>query len=274
MQTYLTLFTVALMACSPSRASEARPDTMPVPATRAEVRFLALGDSFTIGTGSTPEQSFPARLTARWQAQGRTVTLRNLGVNGYTTQNLIDRELPEVRGFGPTVVTLAIGANDIVRGSDADSYRTQVHRIFLAVISDGVLASQIVALPQPDWSLSPAASSFGAPDTIRATIVEFNGILRDEAVVVGARYVDLFPLMRRQAEAHMIASDGLHPSTEAYDQWAGALEQQIARSDGVAGISVFASAERALSRRLPRVVTARRFGVASASGHSFGGLDF
>ena len=230
MRSIAILLAAAFIACSPSRASEARPDTVTLPTPRPEVRFLALGDSFTIGTGSMPEQSFPARLAARWQTQGRTVTLRNLGVNGYTAQNLIDRELPEIRSFGPTVVTLAVGANDIVRGSEAVTYRMQVHRILAAVIANGVIASQIVAIPQPDWSLSPAASSFGEPDAIRARIVEFNDILRDETVNVGSRYVDLFPLMRRQAEAHMIARDGLHPSSDAYDQWADALDHEITSS--------------------------------------------
>lgn len=46
------------------------------------MRYLALGDSFTIGTGSSREQAFPARLAAR--CAGR-MELRDLAVNGYST---------------------------------------------------------------------------------------------------------------------------------------------------------------------------------------------
>lgn len=191
----------------------------------AEVRYMSLGDSFTIGTGSTPEQAFPARLAARWM--GRCpVTLRNPAVNGYATQDLLDVELPMVQGFAPTFVTLAVGANDIVRGRSLDEYRQQVRRIYAALAQAGVSASRVVALPQPDWSLSPAARGFGEPDVIHAQIVSFNGALREESTRAGARYLDLFPLMERQARAGMIAPDGLHPSAEAHDAWA----EELARS--------------------------------------------
>jgi lysophospholipase L1-like esterase len=192
----------------------------------AEVRYMSLGDSFTIGTGSSPEQAFPARLVARWQERC-AVTLRNPAVNGYATQDLLDVELPMVQVFGPTFVTLAVGANDIVRGRSLDEYRQQVRRIYAALAQAGVAASRVVALPQPDWSLSPAARGFGEPAVIHAQIVSFNDALRVESTRLGARYIDLFPLMERQARAGMIAPDGLHPSAEAHDAWAAELARSL-----------------------------------------------
>jgi len=83
----------------------------------SSIRYLALGDSFTIGTGTTPDKAFPALLAGKWRAAGRAVELLNPAVNGYTTDELITRELPHVAVFRPTFVTLLIGANDIVRGT-------------------------------------------------------------------------------------------------------------------------------------------------------------
>ena len=62
-------------------------------------RYLALGDSFTIGTGTTPDRSFPAVLVSRWCDRGEEWELRNPAVNGYTTDDLILDELsvPVVR---------------------------------------------------------------------------------------------------------------------------------------------------------------------------------
>lgn len=71
------------------------------------------------------------------------------------------------------------------------------------------------------------AASFGDPREIAAKIQAFNEVLREEAIGAGARYVDLFPLMRRQAEARMVAVDGLHPAARAYEEWAEALETHI-----------------------------------------------
>lgn len=187
------------------------------------IRYLALGDSFTIGTGTSPGRAFPALLAARWRAEGRTVELVNPAANGYTTDDLIARELPLVAQVQPTLVTLLTGANDIVRGSDLEQYRTRVQRIFRALRDAGVDPAGVVALPQPDWSRSPAAKQYGDPTAIHATIAAFNAAMRAEAEAVGARYVDLFPLMHRQALDGRLAADGLHPSAEAYGEWAERL---------------------------------------------------
>ncbi len=184
------------------------------------MRYLALGDSFTAGTGSGPEAAFPVRLVERLRARGIPVTLENLGVNGYTTDDLIARELPRVAGFAPTLVTLAIGANNLVHGSPLGRYRAQVHRILAALLAAGVPADHVLVLPQPDWSRSPVAAHFGEPRAIAAQIEACNDVLKAEATAAGARWVDLFPRMRRQAEAGMIADDGLHPAAQAYDEWA------------------------------------------------------
>jgi len=185
-------------------------------------RFLALGDSFTIGTGTTPDRSFPAALARLWTQQGRKVVLANPAVNGYTTDDLIHDELPLVASFHPTLVTLLIGANDIVRGSNEDRYRRQLGSIHERIRADAPDA-RVIALPQPDWSLSPAGSGFGDPAALARTIERFNEIARNEADRARAVWIDLFPLMREQGRKKMVAADGLHPSAEAYAEWARAL---------------------------------------------------
>jgi lysophospholipase L1-like esterase len=185
-------------------------------------RFLALGDSFTIGTGTTPERSFPAVLTRMWTDRGRKVVLANPAVNGYTTDDLVREELPIVASFRPTLVALLVGANDIVQGVSADHYRRQLRSVYDRIGADAPDA-RVIALPQPDWSLSPAGSGFGDGSVIARAIERFNAVARDEAERAGASWVDLFPLMREQGRKKMFAPDGLHPSAEAYAEWARAL---------------------------------------------------
>jgi lysophospholipase L1-like esterase len=197
-----------------------------IPATE---RWLALGDSFTIGTGTTPDRSFPAVLTRLWADRGRTVLLRNPAVNGYRTDDLIAEELPLVSVFHPTLVTILIGANDIVAGSSEVRYRQQLRAIHARVRADAPDA-KVYALPQPDWSLSRAGASFGDPATIAAQIERFNTIAREEAEGPAAAYVDIFPLMREQMRRKMLAPDGLHPSVAAYAEWADALRDRLPAS--------------------------------------------
>ena len=53
----------------------------------------------------------------------------------------------------------------------------------------------------------------------------FNDLARGEAERAGAGWIDLFPLMREQAQRRMFAPDGLHPSAEAYAEWARELSR-------------------------------------------------
>lgn len=192
--------------------------------TLARLRWLALGDSFTIGTGVGAERAFPAMLVRRWAERGIRCDLTNPSVNGYATDELIRDELPLAREIRPMLVTVLIGANDIVRGSDEGRYRAQLARIHRALLDVPVEPGSIYGLPQPDWSLSPAGAAYGDPASIARTIERFNRVAREEVERAGGGYMDIFPLMRDQARRGMLAADGLHPSAEAHEEWAAALD--------------------------------------------------
>lgn len=165
-------------------------------------------------------------LVALWGEAGRAVSLRNPAVNGYTTDDLIRDELPLLHAFRPTLVTVLIGANDIVAGSSEERYREQlgvIHHRVRAAVPDAAR----YGLPQPDWSLSPAGSSFGDARAIAARIERFNAVAREEVERAGGAYLDIFPLMREQGRHGMFATDGLHPSAAAYAEWAAALVDRL-----------------------------------------------
>ena len=201
------------------------------------MRYLALGDSFTIGTGTTPDRSFPAALISRWWDAGIECDLRNPAVNGYTTDDLIREELPLVEAYAPDLVTVLIGANDIVAALRAggmsaraeERYGAQLRRIHERVRA-GASGARRFALPQPDWSLTAAGASFGEPAAIARAIERFNDIAREEVERAGGAYIDIFPLMREQLRRGMTAPDGLHPSAAAYAEWADALKDRLVAS--------------------------------------------
>ncbi|HEY0883222.1 MAG TPA: SGNH/GDSL hydrolase family protein [Archangium sp.] len=207
------LFLTALLSLS---AFAAEPSTL---------RYLALGDSFTCGTGSSPDLAFPSQLKRVLLKKGLDVRLENVAVNGYSTREIIARELEALPRFKPDVVTLAVGANDLVRGDDVVAYRKNLKLIFEAIGKQGV--KRVYVLPQPDWSASPVAKAFGEPDELRARIEVYNGILAEEAKLAGAQYLDLFPLFIEQAKQGLVAPDGLHPSPKAYAAWAESLAERF-----------------------------------------------
>src|ERR1041385_8894201 len=81
------------------------------------IRYVALGDSYTICEGAAENESWPLNLAKDMTANKIPVSLiANPSRTGWTTQNLIDRELPVFDQSNADAVTLLIGVNDWVQG--------------------------------------------------------------------------------------------------------------------------------------------------------------
>jgi len=194
------------------------------------IRYLALGDSYTIGTGLENEaQNFPSLLARRLTAEtGIDVALSNLGVNGYTTTDLIREELPVARNARPELVSILIGANDIVQGSDEATYGGRLQQIYQAITELGVPAARVLAISIPDFSPLPGAAPFGSPSGLRARIDAFNEIARSEAVAQGFLHADITAISREENHGNdWLASDGLHPGPAQHRAFADHLSETV-----------------------------------------------
>jgi len=176
------------------------------------LRYLALGDSYTIGTGASDEsRAWPSLIAARLGAE-----LTNPAVNGYTTEDLIRDELPLVRKVKPELVTVLIGVNDLVQGRASDAYRRSLRTIY-----DEVAGARVVAVSIPTWSYVPAAADFGGAEQVERMTGVFNSVARAEAATRGFAWVDLGPVSTsRIGSEGWIASDQLHPGDAQYAAWA------------------------------------------------------
>jgi lysophospholipase L1-like esterase len=214
---------------------------------------VALGDSYTIGTGlADVAQNFPSLLASRLREEtGIDVTLVNLGVNGYTTADLIREELPVVRGLRPELVTILIGANDVVQGSDEAAYRTRLAEIYDAVAALGLSAKRVLALSIPDFSSLPGAAPFGSASELRARVDAFNAIAESEVASRGFGYTDITGISRKDHPGDdWLAGDGLHPGpaqhrafadriwetagmwqSVAFDRWSNSARQVLKRAE-------------------------------------------
>lgn len=109
----LTACAIALVlsaACGSTPSSPSSSSGAAAPPKRAAV----LGDSLAVSP--TLEQSFPARLQARVDAQGLRWTIVNAGVFGDTTTDGLRREA-DVLTSDLSVLVLELGANDGIRGA-------------------------------------------------------------------------------------------------------------------------------------------------------------
>jgi lysophospholipase L1-like esterase len=180
------------------------------------VRYVALGDSYTIGTAVDPADAFPTRLAA---AVDGLELVANLGVNGWTSADLIRDELPAFAELSPGFATLLIGVNDVVQGVPLARFEANV-----MVILDALLATlppaRVVVVTVPDYTVTPAGADYGDPAERAAAIRAVNAATTWLATERGIAVVDIHDLSLEAAtDRSLVADDGLHPSGQQYARW-------------------------------------------------------
>jgi acyl-CoA thioesterase-1 len=180
------------------------------------LRYVALGDSYTIGTSVAPAERWPEQLAARLPG---IELVANLGVNGFTSRDVIEVELPQLPALRPELVTLLIGVNDVVQHVPEATYRENVGRILEALVRQ-VGARRVLVVTTPDYTVTPAGADYGDPATQSAAIRRNNAINAELAEARGIGVVDIYDLSLLAAtDRAQVASDGLHPSGAQYARW-------------------------------------------------------
>jgi lysophospholipase L1-like esterase len=233
--TVMGLICWALVAAAPA-GGQGRPDPGPgraAPAQAAALRYLALGDSYTIGESIDAAGRWPVQLAALLRQRGIAVGEPAIVARtGWTTAELgagIDAAAPR----GPfALVSLLIGVNDQYRGGRPEDYRAGFAALLRRAIAfAGGEPGRVVVLSIPDWSVTPFAAGSGRDlARIAREIGQFNDINRDETRRAGARWVDVTPgSTRALGDRSLLAADGLHPSAAMYAEWARlALPEAVA----------------------------------------------
>lgn len=184
-------------------------------------RYVALGDSYTIGTATrSAEERWPDQLVARLGAEGPLLDLvANLGVNAYTSRDVIEAELPELSTLRPEFATLLVGVNDVVQGVPEATYAQNAAHILDELLAT-LPADRILAVATPDYTVTPQGAAFGEPALQAAAIRRNNEILRDLSAARRVEFVDIYDLsLQAAADRPLVADDGLHPSGVQYALW-------------------------------------------------------
>jgi acyl-CoA thioesterase I len=192
------------------------------------MRYVALGDSYTIGTSVPADDRFPDQLVRALPDVGLEL-VANLGVNGYTTADLIRDELPALVGLTPELVSLLIGVNDVVQGVPTVTYEANLVEI-LDVLEARLPVDRIVTVSIPDYTVTPAGADYGDPADQHDGIVAANVVMARLARERGITFVDVFGLSLRAAEdRELVADDGLHPSGAQYALWVERIAPAVER---------------------------------------------
>jgi lysophospholipase L1-like esterase len=188
------------------------------------VRYVALGDSYTIGTAVAADEAFPTQLAA---AVDGLELVANLGVNGYTTSDLIRDELPALAELDPGFATLLVGANDAVQDVPTARYEANVTTILDALL-DRLPTQRVIVVTIPDYTVTPAGGDYGDPVVRSAAIRANNDAMTRLATARGLAVVDIHDISLDAAtDRALVADDGLHPSGAQYARWVERLEPVV-----------------------------------------------
>jgi acyl-CoA thioesterase-1 len=190
------------------------------------IRYVALGDSYTIGTSVGATERWPDQLVASFAP--RVELVANLGVNGFTSRDVIDVQVPRLAGLRPALVSLLVGVNDVIQGVTEAAYARNVGEILDAMA--GVAgAAGCLFVTTPDYTVTPAGADYGDPGAVAAAIRRFNAVALGQAGARGIAVVDILDLsLRAAADRSLVAVDGLHPSGLQYSLWVDRIRSVVA----------------------------------------------
>jgi lysophospholipase L1-like esterase len=189
----------------------------------SELRYLALGDSYTIGEGVPESGRWPMQLAQALRADGIPLTdPRIIAQTGWTTDEL-DAAIDAAHSLAEyDLVSLLIGVNNQYRGRSVDEYRAQFADLLERAIGFAQgRRERVLVLSIPDWGVTPFAREAARDmERIAIEIDALNAAALEVCRAHGVTFVDITAVSRAHgAEPRMLAEDGLHPSATMYNEW-------------------------------------------------------
>lgn len=239
MKRWCLLLTAFLIACvsdeNPNNLMEEQPDGQ-TEEQAVSLRYLALGDSYTIGESVEEAERWPVQLVTRLQSDSLLLEVPEIvATTGWTTAELKEG-IAKAAPAGPfDLVSLLIGVNNQYRGPEKGytlgSYRQEFEELLQQSIGfAGNRAARVFVVSIPDYGVTPFAA---ARDTARIAreLDEYNLAAKEICERYQVAFHDITPGSRlARTDPGLVAADGLHPSGKMYQQWVAQIFEPVKES--------------------------------------------
>jgi lysophospholipase L1-like esterase len=193
-----------------------------------KIKFLVLGDSYTIGESVAEDQRWPVQLMKAFEQEGYSVEPPTIiATTGWRTDDLKKAILPLKPPHDYTLVSLLIGVNNQYQGKPVARYALEFEELLLMAISHaGGDKSKVFVVSIPDYGFTPFGKE--KQSAISNALNEFNHVNKSITEKNGVRYFNITDISRQGLEdTTLVADDGLHPSGKMYGQWVKLMAEDL-----------------------------------------------
>ena len=189
-------------------------------------RYLALGDSYTIGESVCSSCNYPMQLKAAFESKSEAqLETKIIARTGWRTDNLIEAIEDQNPDNTYDFVSLLIGVNNQFQGTPFSVYENEFSQLLTTAIKLAQGKKEhVIVLSIPDYAFTPFGQSTSNPQQISDEMDKYNAYAKEVAEKQGVKYLNITDITRRGiAEPNLVASDGLHPSEDAYAEFVDRL---------------------------------------------------
>ncbi|HEV7380203.1 MAG TPA: SGNH/GDSL hydrolase family protein [Dyadobacter sp.] len=186
-----------------------------------EIRFLALGDSYTIGQSVPEDQRWPVLMVKDLRRSGKSMANAEIiARTGWTTGDLLNTLNSNPPKQKYNLVSLLIGVNNQYQGRTIAEYKDEFNALLDKAVSySSGGKSKVFVLSIPDWGMTSYASGADR-GKIAKEIDQFNEVAKGECNKQGITFINITEISRRALNDNsMVASDGLHYSGKMHQLW-------------------------------------------------------
>jgi lysophospholipase L1-like esterase len=191
-----------------------------IPANGQQLKYLALGDSYTIGESVTEAERWPNQLADTLRKKNQDYGKPTIiATTGWRTDNLKNAMTIAQLKNDYDMVSLLIGVNNQYQGKSSKEYEAEFEALLTWAIQLAKGKKEnVFVVSIPDYGYTP----FGKPKqaTISAAIDLFNEINARITYKLGIKYFNITEISRDGLkDPALVAADGLHPSGKMYSYW-------------------------------------------------------
>jgi lysophospholipase L1-like esterase len=190
-----------------------------------DILYTAVGASDAVGIGATPlTNGYVYLIRDALEDSGKEVELINLGIPAANTDPIEDAVQAFLQtGAEPSLVTIWVGANDIIDGVDPDDFGDELEEM-LSELRDETPAFIAIA-NVPDLTELPRFVADPDDNVTLERVEAFNEVIESQADSFDLPVVDLF---EEDVEDDLVSGvDGFHPNDAGHRRIADEFLQVI-----------------------------------------------